>query len=298
MSSNPAIFNYLAQQHLANLNTALRCFDEDSGKLIDFYKQKPLPEGKGENNSYEGRLIISDGEVIGDDLINKGIIKNQSTINYNFAKTLDDLMRYFSSLENNDGAHFYDNRHFKIGRVRKFNNNFASILEKSVDNEAVVNEAVDNGATKGSEERHKERILSYLPINFLFSKGASIEETMENIGLKTDLALNLLSHYDNVDIYQLKQTPYGHLGMGLVSHFGEFENGEKGLIETLGFEYAPESEGPFVHDKYPIVAVYTKFKKVNGRVIESEKQYLPLSEGFLSLPEKYSLDETLSLKAA
>jgi hypothetical protein len=278
MSYNPTIFNYLVQQHLANLHSALRSYDSETGRLIDFYKQRPLPEGTSENNSYDGVLIISDGEVIGDALIKKGIVKNQDSIDYKSVSTLDDFFDYFDELENSDGAHFYDNRTHRMGRVQKFNNDFSKILSETDDKESENNDK--------EYEAHKKRVQSYLPDNFIFSKGATLERNIKNIGLKTDLALNIIQRYDQVDAYQLKQTPYGHLGMGLVTHLGNIPGtGEKGLIETFGFEYAPESDGPFVHDEHPIVAVYTQYGKKDGRVVEIQKHYLPLVDGQICMPE-------------
>jgi hypothetical protein len=259
------IFDYLADYHYRyNLPD---CIDSiKDGRGFD-PKGNILEEAYHENPWYNGCLIISDGKTIVDRLFNDNIIANQNSCDFKNVENINDFQSFIKCQKNPDGAYIFDDRISSIAKVRKINNN---------PNPDKIPEVYDF-------------VKEVLPYDFVFSNGIhDLEDTIENIGLKTDLSMRMVLAYNNVDSFQIKRTAYGPLGIGVVTHLGDFKNYDgkglsKGLVERFHFEYDSSNSSKSLSDKFPIVGVYTQYEKKNGLVIPKFKSYAEIKDGRLYL---------------
>ena len=107
----------------------------------------------------------------------------------------ENSFHYLGNQENADGAYIFDG----------VNNQMAKTFE--------LNNSPENTPR---DMRRKKDLVKYLPPNFL-SEDASVR--LGNIGTKTRLAIRIPHAYDNTEAFQIKQSAYGPLGIGKVTHF-------------------------------------------------------------------------------
>ena len=191
-----------------------------------------LEEGASENPYTKGFLVFENGDTLINRLKEDSIIIDRVIPPWQDLQGKDDFLDYVigEQKRSRESAYVVDGKHGRITRVREFNNNIQSL----------------------SEVMYSE----YLPDDFLSTtEHRDVDDPDEGIGLKTRNAIRLaLAFPGTVKTYQVKATPYGNAGMGVVAEYGA-----DGLVRTLHFEYRPEEDLPFVDEKNKIVMFYREY---------------------------------------
>jgi hypothetical protein len=203
------LFDLLVAYHCEkNLPSCLPCVID--GQVRQFPSWGPFVEGEGEVNYYPGLLIISNGPTLVDKLIDNGLARNEDIDDFTIMDSKKSLFDYIEGPGRKDGAHLYDGENQRVARVHEINN---SSLQDSSTND----------------------LLDRLPKDFVYSNERSFAGG--DIGTKTRLAVKLPMKYGTLEALQIKQTAYGGLGMGKVTHFDK-----DGLRREFFFDYDKDNE--------------------------------------------------------
>ncbi len=237
------IFGWLVEYHCSvNLQECIPRIVR--GKIIG-YRGTSYAQGE-ENKFYTGTVIIANGDTLADRLIEDGVVKIPPTRRELYAKfrqvkTPQELREYLLQ-QPEDGAQIYDGINERIAHVKTFNNSPPGVPE--------------------SLELEK-----LLPEDFASTDGSVTAR--EGVGNRTYIAMILPHGYDNTEGFQIRQSAYGNLGMGKVTHFVKGQ----GLKQEFWLEYDDEKGIIGVHRKYG--------KSADGRIkLESEERKIvrPLAE--------------------
>lgn len=237
------IFGWLVAYHCTvNLQ---ECIPHITGGRVIGHKGRQYYQGE-ENKFYTGTVIIANGDTLADRLIEDGVVKIPPTKKELYAKfrkvgSPREMHEYLSQ-QPEDGAQIYDGVNNRIAHVKTFNNSPPSVTESL-------------------------NLEQLLPEDFASTDGSVTSR--EGVGNRTYIAMILPHGYENTEGFQIRQSAYGNLGMGKVTHFVRGQ----GLKQEFWLEYDNEKGIMGVHRKY--------VKGADGRIkLESEerKVVMPLKE--------------------
>ncbi|MFH1682912.1 MAG: hypothetical protein ABIA37_03885 [Candidatus Woesearchaeota archaeon] len=226
------VFWILGEYHCRqNLENWLK-YAQPNGTKIEPKYGLTLDEGASENPYTKGFLVFENGDTLISRLKEENIIIDRVIPSWQDLQGKDDFLDYVigEQKKSRESAYVVDGKHGRITRVREFNNNIQSL----------------------SDILYSE----YLPKDFLSTtEERDVDDADEGIGLKTRNAIRLaLAFPGTVRTYQVKATPYGNAGMGVVAEYGA-----DGLVRTLHFEYRPGEDLPFVDEKNQVAMFYREY---------------------------------------
>ncbi|MBU1112100.1 MAG: hypothetical protein ABIG93_05415 [archaeon] len=201
------LFDSLVAYHCEkNLPACLRSIENGQLNNLD---GEPFKEGEDEVYNYKGLLVISNGPTLVDKLIENNLARPKDVGTFTGMDSKEDLFAYIAGPGRKDGAHLYDGENQRIARVYKINNT-------------------------RSQDVSEGTLIGRLSPDFVHADGSSFDGG--DIGLKTRLAIELPMDYPSLEALQIKQTAYGHVRMGKVTHFDQY-----GLLREFFFDYETES---------------------------------------------------------
>lgn len=250
----PPIFDWLREYHKTrNLDACLPHISSE-GAVISPFTGRPYIEGEGENELYNGALIVSNGHTLVRDLIQDRIIEDDVIDGYHPIKDRDAFFSYLEKQKNNDGAFLYDSHEGGITRIYEL----------------------------GNKPQGLERInmLDFIPEDFVsFDGRVSIRS---NLGTKTRLAIKLPQAYPSIETFQIKRSPYTNLRMGKITHFTRHGLAEEFfLMSVLGGDLTPREYAD-------IMSVYRQYRRRGDKVTRyfETRDMLLQNAGRPRLPEK------------
>lgn len=247
MINSSQFFEWMVRYHTTvNLG---RCLSHIEGGRV-YQNGQPLEEGLTENKLYPGVIIIADGEGLIQRLKQEGVAWGVQETEH--ARILDEqsLSDYLDNLQNTDGAHVFDSVRGVATRARKIR---------------------DPPHLPRDFDPYNETMLSrMLPKDFVASDSSV---PLTEIGTKGVLALEIPQAYPQAHVFQIKQTAYGRLGMGKVTHFSA-----DGLVEE--FFLAPNQD-PLQASLNPgdsIQGVYRRYAKAGDRLVRTAEEVRSLHQ--------------------
>ncbi len=205
------IFQMLVNYHVeVNLPRCLSSIQ--NGRITDPVDHEPFEAPSGENSLYKGIIIVSNGPTLVDDLIKHGLAKREDLSSFVPLRDADAFRSYIHEEVKRDGAHLYDSANGQIARVYELNNHHSS-LEGCLDTNRV-------------------------PADFVYDDARGVSRA--DLGTRTRIAIRLpaIPELQTLNVFQIKQTGYGDLGLGKVTYFNN-----EGLQKEFFCRYNAEQEG-------------------------------------------------------
>lgn len=212
-----------------------------------------------ENKNYPGLFIVSNGETLWDRLQSDNVIRPGGDKGAQPVRNEQEFNSYLDALTNNDGGHVHDGVNKRMMRAGMFepNNVTTGLVEMPFCKRLAL--AFFPRAFKPAAIDYE----TFLPEDFL-SYDRSKRPCEENLGVKLMSAVKLAVLYPHVDVFLIKQTPYGRSPadqMGKAIHLNK-----NGLCEEFYFLSAPACDGPFFDPARHIIGVYKQYERINGNV--------------------------------
>lgn len=205
------------------------------GVFYDPFKGRSLKPS--EENAYGGLLLVANGDTFNQWIQNE-IIDPEIKPEFKPAQTLDQLVDTLELNSEKDGAFFYDGKNKQLAHI------------------GLINREKLASQNYNLQER--------LPPDFI-CKDAAVPLSKDRYGSRTDISIKVSQGYEAVDVFQIKETGYTPLGMGLVTHF------KKGtLIETFHLEHLPEGDA-FIDQKHKVVGIYRRYVDDTDQPVRNEK---------------------------
>jgi len=248
-SQEATIFELLVRYHIErNLPKQLEYMRD--GRILDD-RGRPFIQGR-ENKWSQGVLLIADGATLASRLMEDHVILDEEDPEFEQLSDPAGFSDYLTTNRWRDGAYILNADGGKIAHVSQFNNN------------------------PGSERRKPLREL--LPVDFVQSAATYLDRRL--VGTRTRVAAVLPQMYP-VEAFQIKQSAYGELGIGVVTRFTK-----DGLAESFHFQY-DAVQGPYVHADHPIVGVHRIYGLVNTHHAKLDERRLELPiPAALTLPDR------------
>lgn len=250
------IFRWLVERHIMyNLPRAVSHLHE--GRITHPSTEDPLQEGSDEGQMYHGLLIVSIPGLAGilqdHDLIDRE--SGQSTPLFDVVSTQEELFALLDTQYGQDGVYLMD-EHGRIALFPEVNNRVSSL--------------------SGIKRKTLDQLL---PADFVAESG---NPTLESIGTKTRLALRLVQAFAGSHAYQIKESAYGSLGMGKITHITT-----EGLQEEVVLQHVPRGNVEYVNPEHPIAALHKTYDRdAEGRLRATGKYIDPITWGIhVSRPE-------------
>jgi len=234
MINSQQFFEWMVQHYIdKNLPKCLPYLEE--GRINQ--DGSPLQEGIDENKLYPGTLIVADGEGLIQRLEKNqmawGIGKNPTLV-----RDAADLSSYLISIKNPDGGHVYDSvRHLMTG-VKHFRD--PANLPSNFD------------------PYNMDFLRSVLPKDFSSSDGSNLD-----VGNRGLVGLAVPLGHTEAHVFQIKQTAYGKLGMGKVTHFSA-----DGLVEEFFLAHNEDPLQATLNPENSIQGVYRRYAKAGDRLVK------------------------------
>ena len=229
MINSSQFFEWMVQHHI----------DTNLPKCLPDLEVRAIQTGNNqtnyrENKAYDGTLLVADGEGLIERMVADGnawgVGEERTDI-----RSAEDLSNYLNNLPNTDGGHIYDSVRRLATRVAKFRD--PKNLPEGFD-----------------PYTHPEILSRLLPQDFNAEDG-SIQ--LNQLGTRGLVFVEVPLVYPEAHVFEIKQSPFGALGIGKVVHVDRY-----GLVEEFFFR---PNEDSLQNTLDPLNAVQGVYRRYAGQ---------------------------------
>ena len=221
ISPHDRTFSWLMNMHWMNLE-----------RYLEHDTTVPIPEGK-ENYSYDAMFLVANGAGIADELYADKIIKKKPSgviARVTSEKTFNDYLALQMAMHE-DGGYVYDSDNRLMFRVPRFNSNKVNLtLPERI--AAVFAPQLYDPVEIDYEAFHPQDFLS---------RDGTEAPSGENLGTRTQSAIDMATRYDHVHVFLIKKSAYGDSGMGKLVHLTH-----EGVVQEFYFKRDTEEPQRFI----------------------------------------------------